>query len=178
MLALTLNNLKEMMTVINEVTIFGHRLQNFEPAQEDELPFTLEMPESFDGRKVPSSTVVTALLWQQYGLDMLHPRVNRWLEKYAPDVKNAVAKNKRCDEPDSHTFRVGMNGRLKVHLSPDVDERLRKVSSDYIWWQVEHSLDLENELIEDEAIEQISKIFNDARELTPSMTHHSDRKYA
>jgi hypothetical protein len=96
-----------------------------------------------EGTLVPASTVVTALLWEQYGLDLLHPEVSRWLEKNAPDVKYAVARNKFANGDNRHreNFRVGRNGILKVHLSLYVDDRLRKVSSDYICWQVECSME-------------------------------------
>jgi len=106
------------------------------------LPLILEMQGATEGTLVPARTVVTALLWQQYGLDLLHPEVSRWLEKNAPDVKYAVARNKveSGNNYNNANFRVGRNGTLKVHLSLEIDDRLRKVSSDYICWQVERSM--------------------------------------
>jgi hypothetical protein len=113
------------------------------------MPLILKMSGATEGTLVPATTVVTALLWQQYGLDMLHPEVSRWLEKHAPDVKYAVARNKfeSVNERNSSNFRVGRNGTLKVHLSLEIDDRLRKVSSDYFWWQVESSKATETEQI-------------------------------
>src|SRR5215510_1649945 len=166
MLALIVNNLIGMLTMSNGINILGGRHKYLAPSMEDELPLTLEMPSRYDGTTVLSSTVVTALLWQQFGLDLLHPEVNRWLEKYAPDVKYAVAVNS-CDvEQNSVNFRVGWDGTLKVHLSPDVDERLRRVSSDYIWWQVEHAMDPGHKDMAEESIEQIAGVLNDARSKT------------
>ena len=111
------------------------------------MPLTLVVSGATEGTLVPASTVVTALLWQQYGLDLLHPEVSRWLEKNAPDVKYAVARNKfaRSDSQNNASFRAGRNGTLKVYLTLEIDDRLRKVSSDYIWWQAEQSMGAEQE---------------------------------
>jgi len=115
-------------------------------SQENGLPLTLVVPGVVEGTLVPASTVVSALLWQQYGLDLLHPEVSRWLEKNAPDVKYAVARKKfaRGVNSNNANFRVGRNCTLKVYLTLEIDDRLRKVSSDYIWWQVKRSMEPEN----------------------------------
>lgn len=155
-------NLKGMMTMFNGINILGGRHKYLAPSTEDELPLTLEMPSCYDGKAVPSSTVVTALMWQQYGLDLLHPEVSRWLEIYAPDVKYALALNARDDEQNSANFRVGWDGTLKVHLSTDVEERLRKVSSDYIWWQVKHSMEPGHKDMAEDSIEEIAEVLNNA----------------
>jgi hypothetical protein len=92
----------------------------------------VEMPAGLEGRTVSSSTVMMALLWQQYGIDMRHPEFNRWLEQNAPDVKYAVARN-RIRESERAELRVGDDGTIKVQLTAEVDERLREVSSQYVF---------------------------------------------
>src|SRR5262245_27612895 len=98
----------------------------------DQDSVKVEMPTGYEGKTISSSAVMMALLWQQYGLDMLHPEFSRWLEQNAPDVKYAVAKNK-FKMSESAGLRVGADGTIKVQLSPEVDERLREVSSQYIF---------------------------------------------
>jgi hypothetical protein len=98
----------------------------------DQASVKVEMPAGYEGKTVSSSAVMMALLWQQYGLDMRHPEFNRWLEQNAPDVKYAVAKNK-FKMSESAGLKVGADGTIKVQLSPEVDERLREVSSQYIF---------------------------------------------
>jgi hypothetical protein len=165
MLALTVDNMKGVMGMLHCITITNRMRENLAFTTKNELPITLEMPCELNGTIVPSSIVVTALLWQQYGLDLLHPEVSRWLEKFAPDVKYAVARNQRSDEQD---FRVGLDGTLKVYLNPDDDKRLRKVSSDYIWWQVEQSMDPEHMDIVEKTIDQIAGVISAAG--TPTYT--------
>jgi hypothetical protein len=170
-LALTVNNLKGMKTMLYDNTMLRQMRKNSVSSKENELNFMLEMPGGLDGTRVPSSTVVSALLWQQYGLDLLHPQLSRWLEKNAPDVKYAVARNQRDHQQSCANFRVGQNGTLRVYLSPDVDARLRKVASDYFFWQVEHSLHAKHKRFEKGTIRQIAHLFNDAgnKFFTPSV---------
>jgi hypothetical protein len=161
-----------MMTMFNALTISGRIHKNHEPSMADEISIMLEMPRMYDGTTVTSNTVVTALFWQQYGLDLLHPEVSQWLEKCAPDVKYAVAKKQQDDDEDTTYFRVGRNGTLKVHLSPEVYERLRKVSSDYLWWQVEQSIETtEQKDYDTEKIEYVTAALKNAvsRTFTPSV---------
>jgi hypothetical protein len=131
--------------MFQSTTDFWRKQAGMADSDRNGMPLILKLSGATEGTLVPATTVVTALLWQQYGLDMLHPEVSRWLEKHAPDVKYAVARNKSAsvDERNSPNFRVGRNGTLKVHLSLEIDDRLRKVSSDYFWWQVESSKESE-----------------------------------
>jgi hypothetical protein len=105
----------------------------------EDLRVMLEMPMGSEGQMVPTGTVIRALLWQHYGLDLLHPEVSRWLEQHAPDVKYAVAENRFASGSDGAEFRVGSNGMMKVSLSPKVDDRLREVSSRYLMTQLRYS---------------------------------------
>ncbi|MBO0719405.1 MAG: hypothetical protein J2P41_01190 [Blastocatellia bacterium] len=102
---------------------------------------SVEMPAGFEGKSITSSVVMTSLLWQQYGLDLLHPEFNRWLELNAPDVKYATAQN-------NNGFTVGPDRKIKVHISPAMDQRLREISSKYILWQVESEVEEAFEIAE------------------------------
>jgi hypothetical protein len=102
----------------------------------DQLTVMVEMPVRFEGRPVSSRAVMISLLWQQYGLDLLHPEFSRWLERNAPDVKYAVAQNS-VNNGVNAGLRVGADGMVKVELSLDFDQRLREVSSQYMRWQME-----------------------------------------
>jgi hypothetical protein len=115
--------------MFQSINIFGRKQHNRAAELIDQFPVTVEMPAGYEGKTVSSNTVMMALLWQQYGLDMLHPEFSRWLEQNAPDVKYAVAQNRIKDGKE---LRVGADGRIKVQLSPKVDNRLREVSSQYI----------------------------------------------
>jgi hypothetical protein len=128
-------------------TNIGRTQQGFTNSVANELAITLEMPGWSKGKMVPTSRVVTALLWQQYGLDVLHPEVSRWLEQNAPDVKHAAAENRAANGSESNNaqFRVGSDGTVKVHLSLKVDDRLREVSSRYLLSQVRHSIEPKKE---------------------------------
>lgn len=128
------NNGKIIAKTFND-NLFGDRCEV--PTIAGELPVMLEMPGGSEGKTVPTNAVLMALLWQQYGLDLPHPEVSRWLEQYAPDVKYAVARNKSMgtDEYDPAELKVSSDGTIKVHLSLEVDQRLREVSSQYIRWQ-------------------------------------------
>jgi hypothetical protein len=118
-----------MIKMFHSINIFGRKQQNRAAELIDQLPVTVKMPAGYEGKTVSSSTVMMALLWQQYGLDLLHPEFSRWLEQNAPDVKYAVAQNRVKNGAE---LRVGVDGRIKVQLSPEVDDRLREVSSQYI----------------------------------------------
>jgi hypothetical protein len=120
-----------MINMFQSINIFGRKQQNRASSMIDQLPVTVEMPAGYEGKTVSSNTVMMALLWQQYGLDLLHPEFSRWLEQNAPDVKYAVAQN-RCKNGERAGLRVGVDGRIKVQLSPEVDDRLREISSQYI----------------------------------------------
>jgi hypothetical protein len=74
-----------------------------------ELPFMLQMSDWPKGETVSTSTVVMALLWQYYGLDLNHPEVSQWLEQNAPDVKYAVAEDQLASGDDRSSFRIGPN---------------------------------------------------------------------
>jgi hypothetical protein len=104
----------------------------------DELPVMLQMHGWSEGDTASTSTVVMALLWQYYGLDLRHPEVSRWLEQEAPDVKYAVAEDQLASDDDRTRFRIGPDGMMTVYLSLEVDDRLREVSSRYILRQSAH----------------------------------------
>jgi hypothetical protein len=122
--------------MFQSINIFGRKQQNRAASMIDQLAVMVEMPAGFEGKTVSSSKVIAALLWQQYGLDMLHPEFSRWLEQNAADVKYAAALN-RFKSGKNTTLRVGADGKIKVQLSQEVDQRLREVSSQYIMWQME-----------------------------------------
>jgi hypothetical protein len=151
------NNWKGMAKTFHNLTEFGHRREAPARFSAGELPVILEMPDGCEGKTVPTSTVMMALLWQYYGLDLPHPEVSRWLEQNAPDVKYAVARHKSTsnDEDESSELKVSSDGTIKVHLSPDVDQRLREVSSQYIRWQTEDSIKLQEEQNEDFALSPV-----------------------
>ena len=139
---LILNNSKGLINMFQNSTNIGRTQQGFTNSVANELAVTLEMPGWSKGKMVPTSRVVTALLWQQYGLDVLHPEVSRWLEQNAPDVKNAAEKKVANGNAQS---RVGSDGTIKVHLPLNIDDRLREVSSRYILSQVRHSVEPKRE---------------------------------
>ena len=120
-----------MINMFQSINIFGRKQQNRAASMIDQLPVMVEMPSGYEGKTVSSNTVMMSLLWQQYGLDLLHPEFSRWLEQNAPDVKYAVAQN-RYKNGESAGVRVGADGRIKVQISPEVDDRLREISSQYI----------------------------------------------
>jgi hypothetical protein len=125
--------------------IFGRKQTEFKNPVANELSVELIMPACYQGKAVPPSIVMMELLWQQYGLDMLHPKVSRWLERNAPDVKYAAAGNQFASGNDSAQFTVGPQGTVELQVSLEVDDRLREVSSQYIWSQVQHSMEPETE---------------------------------
>ncbi|HKX27986.1 MAG TPA: hypothetical protein VJ302_09860 [Blastocatellia bacterium] len=98
-----------------------------------ELPIVVEMSGRSEDGMVPAGVVMKELLWQRYGLDLLHPEVSRWLEHHAPDVKYATAKDRRASHnSECGRLRVGADGTIQVHLSLEVDDRLREVSCEYL----------------------------------------------
>jgi hypothetical protein len=145
------NNWKGMAKTFHDFAAFGSRREAPARSAAGELQVMLEMPDGCEGKTVPTSTVMMALLWQHYGLDLPHPEVSRWLEQNAPDVKYAVARNKSTgsDDDESAGLKVSSNGTIKVHLSPEVDQRLREVSSQYIRWQARALIKLQEEQNED-----------------------------
>ncbi len=106
----------------------------------DQLWVMVEMPVRFEGRPVSSRAVMISLFWQQYGLDLLHPKFSRWLEQNAPDVKYAVAQNSVRNGVNAG-MRVGSDGKVKVQLPLELDQRLREVSSQYMMWQIEPEME-------------------------------------
>jgi hypothetical protein len=119
--------------------------QDFMNPVVNELSVNLRMPAGYQGKVVPTSIVVMELLWQQYGLDVIHPEVSRWLEKNARDVKNMVARNQFANGDDNSKFRVKANGTIDLLLPLKTDDRLREVSSQYILSQVQRDLEPETE---------------------------------
>jgi hypothetical protein len=127
------------------LNIFGRKQKGFTNPVSNELSVELRMPAVYQGKSVPPSVVVMELLWQQYGLDLLHPKVSRWLERNAPDVKYAAARNQFASENDSTSFTVGPQGTIQLQLPLTVDDRLRDVSFRYILSQIPHSIEPETE---------------------------------
>jgi hypothetical protein len=129
----------KMFQGINTFGTFGHK-QQYSAAelidQLDQLTVMVEMPVRFGGRPVSSRAVMISLLWQHYGLDLLHPEFSRWLEQHAPDVKYEVAQNSVKNGVNTGLL-VGADGKVKVQLSLKFDRRLREISSQYMMWQTE-----------------------------------------
>jgi hypothetical protein len=126
--------------------IFGCKEQNRAASMDDQLSFVVEMSAGSEGKMVTSSTVMNALLWQQYGIDPLHPEMSRWLEQNAADVKYAAAHNNNNKTDTTPGLRVGNDGTINVRLSQEVDRRLREVSSQYIIWQLEQGKEEEERI--------------------------------
>jgi hypothetical protein len=124
----------------------GREQQAFTNPVVNELSVKLRMPVGYQGKVVPTSIVVMELLWQQYGMDMIHPEVSRWLEKNAPDVKYMAAKSQFACSNGRAEVNVGPTGIIELHLPLNLDDRLREVSSQYILSQVQHSMEPEAEL--------------------------------
>jgi hypothetical protein len=135
-----------MITMFQSFNNIGRKQQAFTNPVVNELSVKLRMPACYQGKVVPTSIVVMELLWQQYGLDLIHPEVSRWLEQNAPDVKYMAARNQFASSDDSSEINVGPTGIIDLHLSLNVDDRLREVSSQYILSQVQHSMEPEMEL--------------------------------
>ncbi len=113
------------------LNIFGNKQQGFTNPVPDEIIVKLRVPAVYHRKAVPPSIVVMELLWQQYGLDVLHPEVNRWLDQNAPDV-SAATKN----HYDTPRYSVGPQGTIELPLPLKVDDRLRDVSFQYIVSQI------------------------------------------
>jgi hypothetical protein len=117
------------------LNIFGSKQQGFTNSVPDEIIVKLRVPAVYHRKAVPPSIVVMELLWQQYGLDVLHPEVNRWLDRNAPDV-SAATKNHFVNGCDTLRFKVGPQGTIELPLPLKVDDRLRDVSFQYILSQI------------------------------------------
>jgi hypothetical protein len=110
----------------------------------DELTIKLRMPVGFQGRTVPTNIVIMELFWQHYGLDILHPELNRWLELNAPEVKALMAAG--GDGRDGAKFQVESNGSIVLRLSLKTDDRLREISSRYLLNQMGSQMESSREL--------------------------------
>jgi hypothetical protein len=131
---------KGLSNMFQSINTFGREQQYSAASIIDQLiAVMVEMPARFEGRPVSSRAVMISLLWQQYGLDLLHPEFSRWLERNAPDVRSAVAQNSVKNGVNAG-LRVGADGKVKVELSLDFDQRLREVSSQYIRWQTQRQM--------------------------------------
>jgi hypothetical protein len=135
-----------MITMFQSFNTFNHKQKDFTNPVINEMSVKLRMPAGYQGKAVPTSIVVMELLWQQYGLDMIHPKVSQWLEKNAPDVKYMAPRNQFARGNDSTEVNVGPTGIIELHLPLKLDDRLREVSSQYILSQVQHSMGSETEL--------------------------------
>jgi hypothetical protein len=107
----------------------------------NQMSVKLRMPLGYQGKTVPINIVVMELMWQQYGLDLMHPEVNRWLEQNAPEVKALVAK-----KHNDAGFTVGPKGTIEMQLSLRTDDRLREISSQYVLSQVGNAVAPQQEL--------------------------------
>jgi hypothetical protein len=112
------------------------------PMAMDELVVRLKLPVGWQGRVVPASIVVMELMWQHYGLDMLHPEVSRWLEQNAPDLKSALSGHQFMDDD---CFQVGANRIIELRLSLETDDRLRAVSTQYLLSQIQSPVENQTE---------------------------------
>jgi hypothetical protein len=131
--------------MFQSINIFGRNQRYSANEMIDQLTVMVELPVRFEGRPVSSRAVMISLLWQQYGLDLLHPEFSRWLEQNARDVKYAVAQNS-VNNGVNAGLRVGADGKIKVELSLEFDQRLREVSSQYIRWQMEPEKEQEEQI--------------------------------
>jgi hypothetical protein len=125
---------------------FNSKQQNLTNPVVDGVTIKLRMPACYSGKNAPTSIVVMELLWQQYGLDILHPAVNRWLERNAPDVKSAAANTQFVGGDANSQIKVGQQGTIELRLTLKIDDRLREVSSQYIMSQIQHELEPETDL--------------------------------
>jgi hypothetical protein len=140
--------LKGPITMFQNFNIFGRKQQVSAQALINELPIKLRMPAGYQGKTIPTSIVMMELLWQQYGLDIVHPEVSRWLERNAPDVKYALTENLSASGEDGERteFRVGPKGTVELQLPLKIDDRLREVSSQYILNQMSGTTEPQTEL--------------------------------
>src|SRR5262245_27911336 len=114
-----------MVKMFQRIGSFGRKERDEQALFINQYQVAVEMPLGFEGQTVSSSSVMMALLWQQYGLDLLHPEFSRWLEQNAPDVKYAIVLNDRGNG-ESAGLKVGTDSKIKVQISPVVDQRLRE----------------------------------------------------
>jgi hypothetical protein len=121
--------------MLQNINTVGHKQHYSAAPMVDQITVMVEMPARFEGRPVSSRAVMISLFWQQYRLDLLHPIFSRWLEQNAPDVKYAVAQNSVKNGVNAG-LRVGADGKVKVQLPLEFDQRLREVSSQYMTWQM------------------------------------------
>jgi len=127
------------------LNIIGYKQQDFTNLQVSELPVKLNMPAGYQDKAIPTSIVVKELLWQQYGMDLTHPEVSRWLEQNAPDVKDAAADNQFTDCDDSAPIKFDQKETIEFHLPLEIDDRLRQISTQYFLSQVQYSIVPETE---------------------------------
>jgi hypothetical protein len=120
------------------LNIIGYKQQDFTNLQVSELPVKLTMPAGYRDKAIPTSIVVKELLWQQYGMDLTHPEVSRWLEQNAPDVKDAAADHQFTDVDDQKET-------IEFHLPLEIDDRLREVSTQYFLSQIQYSIEPETQ---------------------------------
>jgi hypothetical protein len=142
-LSINKNKIEGLKIMFQNVNAIGSQQQGCAPAMNQEVQVRLKMPAGSQGRTVPTSIVMMELLWQQYGLDVLHPEVSKWLERNAPDVKGVVAVHPLANEEE---FRVGPTGTIRLALRLKVDDRLRAVSAQYLLSQIEHATEATREL--------------------------------
>jgi hypothetical protein len=125
------------------LNILGSKQQGL--SEVSELPVKLSMPDGYQNKAVSTSLFMKELLWQQYGMDVIHPEVSRWLELNAPDVKYAAVDNQLSESDDSAPFNVDPNGTIELHLPLEIDDRLREVSTQYFLSQIRHSIEPDTE---------------------------------
>src|SRR5262245_104207 len=138
------------MTMFQCLNIMGYKQQDFTNLQVSELPVKLNIPAGYEDKAIPTSIVVKELLWQQYGMDLTHPEVSRWLEQNAPDVKDAAADNQFTDGDDSAPIKSApikfdQKETIEFHLPLEIDDRLRQISTQYFLSQVQYSFVPETE---------------------------------
>src|SRR5262245_54317870 len=117
--------------MIQCLNIHEYNQQEFTNIAVCEQTVKLIIPACYQGRPVTTSIIMMELLWQQYGLDTIHPEVSRWLEQNAPDVKNAAADNQFAYSDDCAQIEVEPNGTIELHLPLELNDRLREVSTQY-----------------------------------------------
>jgi hypothetical protein len=141
-----LKSLKGVNKMFQSINIFGRKQQAISNPVVNEVAVKLRMPVGYQGKSVPTSIVAMELLWQQYGLDLMHPEVNRWLDQNASDIKAAVARNQMVSVGENAQVKVSSRGTIEFQLSVKVDERLREVSSQYILSQMGQAIEMQNDL--------------------------------
>src|SRR5262245_44803468 len=114
-----------MIKMFRSFNIFGWGKQNSARSAVNEMPVKLRMPGGSRGETVPAARLVSRLSCYHYDLALRQPEVSQWLERYAPDVKYAIAANTFADGDDHNSaeFRVGSDGTIQVYISLEVDDR-------------------------------------------------------